>query len=305
MSTQITIPTPADFSFHETVSSHGWLRLLPFRWVDHAPADWADWRPPTPVDGSPGGVLERVEQIDGRVVLLRIAEGREGVVVDISGGDVDQGEIVRRVRRMLQLDLDITPFLDFTSRHPKLSHVRVRKQGRLLRSPSLFEDVVKVITTTNTTWSQTKGMVARIVEEFGPAFGDRKAFPTPEQIASTTLDDFKLRARLGYRDAAVHALAADIVEGGVDLESWQDPSIPAAELEKKLLSLRGIGPYGAACLMLFLGKPWKVNVDSWARTMVGKELGRKVDDKEVHAFFADYGEWRGLVYHFYPWVSES
>jgi len=316
MSTKITIPTPADFSFYETVSSHGWLRLLPFQWLDHAPADWTDWRPPTPVDDSPGGILERVENLgDGRVVLLRFAEGADGLVVDITG-DVtsdDHPEIVRRVKRMLQLDIDIAGFLDFTSTHPNLGHVREKKQGRMLRSPTLFEDVVKVICTTNTTWSQTKGMVARIVDAFGspcpPAAtsgGDtRKAFPTPAQIAATTLDDFKSRARLGYRDAAVHSLAQDIADGRLDLEAWQDPAVAAADLEKKLLSLRGIGPYGAACLMLYLGKPWKVNVDSWARMMVGKELGRKVEDKEVHAFFADYGEWRGLVYHFYPWKETS
>jgi 3-methyladenine DNA glycosylase/8-oxoguanine DNA glycosylase len=306
------IETPDDFSFHETVSSHGWLRLLPFTWHDHAPADWTDWRPPSPLPGGSTGVLERIEELpSGRVVLLRIAESKNGLTVDI-GGDVgggDEGEIARRVRRMLQLDLDIADFLSFTSAHPKLGHIRERRQGRILRSPTLFEDVVKVICTTNTTWSQTKGMVARIVNEFGgpmPSSQDgRRPFPTPQAIASTTLDDFAARARLGYRNGAVHGLATDIVDGRIDIEAWQDQSLPAAELENKLLGLRGIGPYGAACLMLYLGKPWKVNVDSWARMMVGKELGRKVEDKEVHAFFADYGEWRGLVYHFYPWEHES
>ena len=305
---QISIATPDDFDFLECVQAHGWLRLLPFQWLDHAPADWTDWRPPPRVDGSPAGILERVEHLPSGVALLRIAEGDSGLTVDVTGDVDDEAEIVKRVRRMLQLDIDISGFLDFTTAYPSLSHIRLKKQGRMLRSSSLFEDVVKVICTTNTTWSQTKGMVARIVTEFGstlPGHPDRNAFPTPQEIASTTVEAFGERARLGYRNASVHSLAVDIVEGRLDLEAWQDPSIPAAELEKKLLSLRGIGPYGAACLMLYLGKPWKVNVDSWARTMVGKELGRKVEDKEVHAFFADYSEWRGLVYHFYPWQGET
>jgi 3-methyladenine DNA glycosylase/8-oxoguanine DNA glycosylase len=265
-------------------------------------------------------VLERVEEMpDGRVVLLRISETVGGLTVDIAGDarPDDEREIARRVRRMLQLDLDISEFLSFAAAHPKLGHVRALKQGRILRSPTLFEDVVKVICTTNTTWSQTKGMVARIVDEFGATYpsptlpsreGDKEAgrrFPSPAAIAGVGADDFAARARLGYRNAAVQSLAVEIAEGRLDLESWQDRSIPAADLEKKLLGLRGIGPYGAACLMLYLGKPWKVNVDSWARTMVGRELGRRVEDKEVHGFFADYGEWRGLVYHFYPWASEE
>jgi 3-methyladenine DNA glycosylase/8-oxoguanine DNA glycosylase len=230
------------------------------------------------------------------------------MTVDVAGDVVstDGVEIARRVRRMFQLDIDIAPFLAYTTKFPNLGHIRERKQGRILRSPTLFEDVVKVICTTNTTWSQTKGMVARIVGEFGSTHAaGRKAFPSPAAIAAVSVDDFGERARLGYRSPAVHSLARDIVNGALDLEAWQVQSTEPAELERKLLCLRGIGPYGAACLMLYLGKPWKVNVDSWARMMVGKELGRKVDDKEVHAFFADYGEWRGLVYHFYPWAGEK
>ena len=38
--------------------------------------------------------------------------------------------------------------------------------------------------------------------------------------------------------------------------------------------------------------------------MVGRELGRPVTDKEVHAFFDEFGEWKALAYHFYPWKDE-
>ncbi|MBV9848086.1 MAG: hypothetical protein JO250_00220 [Armatimonadetes bacterium] len=106
---------------------------------------------------------------------------------------------------------------------------------------------------------------------------------------------------MGYRNAYVHAIATGIADGRLDLEAWQDEDLSAAELRKRLLSLSGIGPYGAACLMLYLGKPEHVNADSWARALLSKELGRAVTDKDVHDFFADHGEWRGLVYNFYPW----
>ena len=56
--------------------------------------------------------------------------------------------------------------------------------------------------------------------------------------------------------------------------------------------------------MLYIGKPEHVNADSWARTLVGKELGRTVTDKEVNDFFEQYGQWRGLVYNFYPWRKD-
>jgi len=188
-----------------------------------------------------------------------------------------------------------------------LSHIPSTWQGRVLISPTLWEDCCKVVLTTNTTWSQTVGMVARLCEHFGDPWTPdptRHAFPTPEQVAGVPLEQFAEKAKLGYRAGALHGLAKDIVEGKIDLESFRDPAIPSDELWKKLLALRGVGPYAAAYLMIYLGRYDRVNVDSWARMMVGKEPGRKVTDKEVHAFFEPHGEWRSLAYHFYPWRED-
>ena len=44
-------------------------------------------------------------------------------------------------------------------------------------------------------------------------------------------------------------------------------------------------------------------VNPW-RMLLSKELGRPVTDKEVAAYFGGYGEWRGLVYNFYPWKPD-
>lgn len=128
----------------------------------------------------------------------------------------------------------------------------------------------------------------RIVDNFGtplPSDATKRAFPVPEQIANRTVGEFGVMARMGYRSASVHKIATDIVKERLDLESLNNPGIPSDELYKFPLTLPGIGPYAASCLMIYLGRYNRVNVDSWARTLVGKELGRKVTDKEVHAFF--------------------
>jgi 3-methyladenine DNA glycosylase/8-oxoguanine DNA glycosylase len=205
---------------------------------------------------------------------------------------------------MLQLDLPLAEFHAYCTSLPELAHIVELKKGRMLRCPTIHEDALKVIATSNTTWAQTIAMTGRLVEHFGPPLlqaPDRHAFPTPERVTSVPFEEFAAKARMGYRSAYVYALAQRVVHGEIDLEGWQNRDIPAEELRKHLLSLPGIGPYGAACLMLYLGKPEHVNADSWARTLVSKEMGRPVNDKEVHAFFAAHGEWRGLVYSFYPW----
>ena len=277
---QIRLSTPPDFSFTETLSAHGWRRLRPFVWLEETQT------------------LERAEEMpDGNVALLRMGEESGQIVVSVEG-EVEEAELTRRVQQMLQLDLPLTEFHDFCRQRPELAHLIACKKGRMLRSPTLWEDVVKVIATTNTTWTQTIAMTARLVESFG---AEGRAFPGPERIAALTPEEFAAGAKMGYRNASVHAIATRIAGGGLDLETWQTEGIAPGELQKCLLSLPGVGPYAAACLMLYLGRPQQVNADSWARMLLSKELGQPVTDKEVHAFFAGYGEWRGLVYNFYPW----
>jgi len=164
---------------------------------------------------------------------------------------------------------------------------------------------IKVVLTTNTTWAQTKSMTARVVSLYGtplPTHPPRCAFPKPAQIASVPLADFAEAARLGYRAASIHTVAVQIAQGLLNLEAWRDPALPTPDLWRQMLALPGIGPYAASCLMLYGGRPERVNSDSVARALLARELGRPVSDKDVHAFFAPYGQWQGLVYNFYPWT---
>jgi 3-methyladenine DNA glycosylase/8-oxoguanine DNA glycosylase len=287
---KIAIPTPPDFSFVETVSAHGWRRLAPFVWDEHTQT------------------LERAEALPTGVVLLQMSSTENGILVEVQGEAQEDGaaevEIARRVRRMLQLDLTLEEFHAYCRTRPDLSPIAECRRGRMLRCPTLHEDALKVIATSNTTWAQTIAMTARLVEHFGaplPQNPERHAFPTPQRIAAVPFEEFAAKARMGYRNQFVYDLSTEIASGRLDLEGWQEQNWTAAELRKRLLSLPGIGPYGAACLMLYLGKPEHVNADSWARMLLGKEMGRPVTDKEVHAFFEQHGEWRGLVYNFYPW----
>jgi 3-methyladenine DNA glycosylase/8-oxoguanine DNA glycosylase len=278
---EFVVSTPADFSFTETVSAHGWRRLLPFEWNEDTQT------------------LSRTEAFaDGSIAFLKIRAAAHGGVSVSAEADYDSEEVTARVRRMLQLDLPLDEFHAYCRTRAELAHLTEHRRGRLLRSPTLWEDTVKVIATTNTTWAQTISMTARLVAEFGT---EGRAYPTPAQIAAAPFDDFAAKARMGYRAAYVHAIAAAICDGALDLEAWQAADLAADDLRKRLLGLPGIGPYGAACLMLYLGKPAHVNTDSVARAALSQELGHPVTDKEVHAFFEAHGEWRGLVYNFYPW----
>src|SRR5919198_596737 len=82
------------------------------------------------------------------------------------------------------------------------------------RSPTVFEDVVKTICTTNCAWSATERMVGALVEHLGePAPGAPptgpygRAFPTPEAMADADEAFYREVVRAGYRGAYLRALA--------------------------------------------------------------------------------------------------
>ena len=73
-------------------------------------------------------------------------------------------------------------------------------RGALLRSPTLWEDVVKTICTTNVSWGNTVSMVRRLVEQLGAPYTQRHAasllFPTPQQVADAHPALFDSQIRL-------------------------------------------------------------------------------------------------------------
>jgi 3-methyladenine DNA glycosylase/8-oxoguanine DNA glycosylase len=210
----------------------------------------------------------------------------------------------------LGLDQAFDEFYVLARDEPKLAAMETRAQGRLLRCPTLFEDVVKTILTTNTSWAGTVRMVEALVAQFGnplPGDGERRAFPSPERLAATDEAALRNETRLGYRAPYVLALARDVAAGTLDLEVLKSPDLPTPELRKRLLAIKGVGGYAAASLLMLLERYDDVPVDSWARSAVSREWydGAPVGQAEVEAAFERWGKWKGLAYWFWGWSQDS
>ena len=76
--------------------------------------------------------------------------------------------------RVLDLQTDLSSFHSICAGDRRFAWVARRGAGRILRAPTLFEDAVKVLATTNCTWALTKLMVKNLIERFdrGGAFPD-------------------------------------------------------------------------------------------------------------------------------------
>ena len=108
-------------------------------------------------------------------------------VFEIHGKDDGSDLIVRRgslkvcmavARNCLSLDTGIDDFYRIVSKRQKRwGWIIDGHMGRFLRSPSLFEDCVKVLMTTNTNWDRTASMVRNLVYCYGRTLGKYRAFP--------------------------------------------------------------------------------------------------------------------------------
>jgi 3-methyladenine DNA glycosylase/8-oxoguanine DNA glycosylase len=288
---EIFLSVPPPFSLFSIIHSHGWIQLAPFEKDESG----LEFRYAARLQG-------------GRVVDLHFREAPGGVSVQV-GARLD-GEEEAQVRKkaawMLGLEADFARFYALAQEEPKLAHVVEKAQGRILRSATLFEDVVKTILTTNTLWAATIRMNRNLVSQFGsavPGNPEWQAFPAPEELAGASEGQLRTETRLGYRAPYVLELAQRVVSGELDLETLKYAPLPTLELRKRLMAIKGVGAYAAANLLMLLGHYDHIPVDSWALKMVSNEWygGSPVGPAEVQAAFERWGEFKGLAYWLWNW----
>jgi 3-methyladenine DNA glycosylase/8-oxoguanine DNA glycosylase len=264
---------------------------------------------PPNVIAADGSSLDTVLPARGRAYTVRLVPtGPDRARIETDG---PRDELAAQVRQMLRLDDDLSAFYARAAEDPDLAWA-AEGAGRLLRSPTVFEDVVKTICTTNCTWSATVRMVGALVGELGrPAVRapEKHAFPTPEAMADAGDDFYVGVAKTGYRGAYLRTLAADVAEGRLDLEALDDPQLPDEEAAERLLALPGVGPYACAHVMMLLGRYGRLVLDSWTRPKYRKVAGRpRVTDKGIEKAFRRYREYAGLAFWLMltrDWVTEA
>ena len=119
------------------------------------------------------------------------------------------------------------------------------------------------------------------------------AFPRAEKLAQKG-EDFYFSLGCGYRAkyiaAAARILAAESAEGYA--------ALPTEQLREKLLSLPGVGPKVADCVLLFAyHRTESFPVDTWIEKVYREELGGTLKDrKKIAAYFAGlFGEAGGYI----------
>jgi 3-methyladenine DNA glycosylase/8-oxoguanine DNA glycosylase len=273
-------------SFARTIRSHGCAQLAPASLHDE-PLRY-----------------RRTLRLGSRVVGITLGERNGKLIAQASRplGRADAARVERIVRAMFRMDDDLSPFYAQVAGDERLAWAAAGA-GRMLASPTVFEDVVKTICTTNCTWAGTIRMTDALAVLGGGAF------PEPALLASTPAAWFADVAKMGYRGAYVQTIARDVAAGSLDLECLRAGSaLDDDTVEERLLELPGVGPYAAAHVMQMLGRHRRLVLDSWTRPTYRRLAGkRRASDAAIRRAFARYREYAGLAFWLYltrDWVAD-
>ncbi len=292
--TRISLNCSQPFDFASTVDSHGWVELLPneYHSDDHT--------------------FSRIEELpSGKVVQIHVHphEGSNDgcVTVDITHkGKLSKTDITavqNNVKHMLRLDEDFSAFYALCKKKGDPYSSMADGKGRLLRSPNLFEEIVKVICTTNIQWGGTKRMVRELVTAYGTPFTfdpEKNTFPRPEVIAAVLFEEFQEKVHMGYRTLYVHSLATEVTQNPASLDFLRDNALDTEAVKKKLLGIKGVGNYAAASLLMLVGRYENIPVDSVFRQLMRDKYfnGKEFELDDALALYDEWGKWKHLAYWF-------
>lgn len=281
--------------------SHGWHECHPFHWSQASRC------------------FQTVERVGREVFRVSVMEDdakrrRKSLRVIIDGPSVEkksQAALQQALRTMLGLDRDLTEFYELCEKRPALKPVPRIGAGRTTRSPTMAENIVKMICATNVNWTQAVKMINRIAQlgPHIPHFRNLTAWPTPGEILRAGEKYLDQVCRLGYRTDSILRFCRAVDSGKFDPESLDtlaaDPNVTSDDLLALMLDLRGVGPATAHGLLGFLGRHDRLAIDSATIAHVGRTHfgGTRPTLKQVERVYAPYGKWKNLVYWCEHWLT--
>jgi len=273
----VELDAPDHYNLSMTCHAHGWLNLAPFRWDQGSQAlHFSAFIDDIPVD------IETTQA--GRKVAASITSP-----IRLTDDQLASG--ARLIRRSLDLDADTAGLLEIAERVGQ-EYVSIIKKGagRLLHSPTLWEDAAKTLFTTNCTWSLTRKMCeAACSERFSRAAPSGVyPFPPPQAIAECTPAQLKKLMPVGYRSDYLVPLAEKFAQDPT-LSGIETNGLNYKEADKLVRALRGFADYGVAHLLILAGYFNEIPID----TSVVSYLKKNYRVRKPRSFIdRNYRKWK-------------
>lgn len=244
---------------------------------------------------------------------LNIKKDKNKVVFE----GICEGEIKETVENYFDLNRDYEKIKNKLSKIDKNMQKSIEYgKGIRILNQDLWETIISFIISANNNIPRIKGIIERLSKKYGSEiiYKGKKyyTFPKAEQLRDVTVEEYR-NLGLGFRDKRLFETTQMILNKKVDLGKMQEnPS--TMEVREQLLTLSGVGPKVADCILLFSTlKRFEVfPIDVWVRRVMNdlyikQEDETKVSKKQIEKIANEkFGNLAGLAqqYLFY-WRREA
>ena len=256
-------------------------------------------------DGSYTGVIKNgvinVNKINNDVIFEGICNGN---IADICRDYFDLNRDYNKIKTILS---NVDEYLKESIEYG--SGIRILNQD-------LWEMIISFIISANNNIPRIKGIIEKMSQKYGNKIvwkgKDYYIFPTIKQLSSASKDDLRALG-MGFRDTYIFNTTNTIASGDINLEELHNEK-DTSKVREKLLTLSGVGPKVADCILLFstLKRFDVFPIDVWVRRVMNdlyikNEDETKVSKKEIEKLAKEkYGDLEGIAqqYLFY-WRREQ
>lgn len=252
------------------------------------------------VEESNGDTYRRTLRLPHGAAVVGLSEGEGHVRCRLRLEDMrDLGPAVERCRRLLDLDADPIAIKESFSGEQILGPLVRKASGRRVpHSVDGSELAMRAVLGQQVSVAGARTLAGRLVQLCGDPLPDTLVepgddlthlFPAPSTIVETDLQNLGMPE--GRREA-LRRLAGALYSGEIIL----DPGSDRSEIEKQLLSIKGIGPWTASYIaMRALGDP-----DAFLPSDLGvrraiKKLGGKADPSSIAKMAERWRPWRAYA----------
>ena len=266
--------------FKNIIFSHGWMALAPYEYEEKTLSLKFPYDTP-----SGRGIVE-----------IRAAGGKCELVAH--KGSMKNAQ--KTAERVLALDVDFKKVYRLAGSDPDFDWLKKRKYGRLLRTPTLFEDCLKTIFSANTVFKRTITMTQKLVETYGEKIDGLQAFPTPQRLVKVKEDELRNKIGCGYRAPYLRSLFKTALEKPEIFlgDGWKE--LTNERFAEELLAVKGIGPGAVNNIGCIYQKPAGFVIDSYVVKRAEELWGVKPDklEKYLHDKYARFEAFAPIVFWF-------
>ncbi len=190
--------------------------------------------------GPHGWTHSRTVRLSSGVSEINVGITDDHVVVRANNDIRDTGQLVRVIRRWLDLDADVETINNVLSRDARLAALVSRHPGmRVPTTVDPWETLLRAIVGQQVSVAGATTVLGRLV---GRAHGSQpeglSAFPTAAQVGALEVGDIAACGMPGARAQTIATLAQQVTDGELDLRDTEVNTIC-----QQLRRIRGIGPW--------------------------------------------------------------